>query len=179
MSYLDRVPFAERTPERVLEHYHASYPLLAAYDAVLAEFNSSESIHEPSAGGLDDRQIARIALERIGLPPRTMLDIAGAVAFVDQLRDEMVRQCPPPAPNLAHSVIHAEYPWAGCVMSPDTFAEMTAERRAEHAASVAEEVWAMNPEPERMKALFAQALGYALPALYMVIASEHAREVTK
>lgn len=162
---LTMIPFADRTPQLVRSHYHREFPLLRAYEEVVAASGRD---------GIDQRIAAKAALERIGLPPVHPVQVDCAVAFVKQLRDEMSAQCPEPVRDLAEAVHVAEYPYAGDVLSAEDFADLSAESRAEHVATLAEDIWTAEG-PERMRGLWAEALALALPAVYARLDSRETR----
>ncbi|PKV95902.1 hypothetical protein ATK30_6835 [Amycolatopsis echigonensis] len=86
-SELDSIPFAARTQLQVINQYHRMFPLLRAYDEVVAE---------AGAEGIDQRDAAKAALDAIGLPPTHQVQVDAAVAYVEKLRDEMDTQWPSP-----------------------------------------------------------------------------------
>lgn len=171
MTDLQDIPFAERTPKMVRDWYHKRYPLLAAAYQVVVQFNGSDSIHDPMEGGFNTLEVARAALVFTGMPPRCQDDINFADAWIAKLQAEMVTQCPPPAPNIADAVVAAEFPWAGAVVRPEEFADLSAELRDEHVQAVAGEIWEHTPA-DRMRVLFTQTLGLALPAIYSEISAD-------
>ncbi|MFJ1763745.1 hypothetical protein ACIOD2_25760 [Amycolatopsis sp. NPDC088138] len=164
----DLPPYDECTREIVADWYHEQFPLLAAADKIIAQYNGTDSIHEPSERGLSTKEVARAALVFTELPPRCQADIDHAEAYIARLHEEMRDQYPPAPPNLADAVISAEFPLGGCVMSAEQFAELSPEAQDEHVASVAEDIFDGSCD-DHMRVLFTQALKIALPAVYAEI----------
>lgn len=165
MTDIESVPFAERTLEMVRDYYHRQFPLLREYEAVVLGAGKE---------GIDQRIAAKVALERIGLPAVHPLQVDCAVAFVMKLRDEMATMCPEPVRDLAEAVRAAEYPYAGDVLSAEDFADLSAETRADHVATLAEDIF-LAEEPKRFRALWTEALGLALPAVYSQLDAREGR----
>lgn len=167
----DLPPYDECTPEIVADWYHEQYPLLAAADKVIAQYNGTDSIHEPCERGLSTKDVARAALVFTELPPRCQADIDHAEAYIARLHEEMRSQYPPAPPNLADAVISAEFPLGGCVLSAQQYAELPADAQDEHASSVAEDIFDSTCD-DHMRVLFTQALKIALPMVYAQITAD-------
>lgn len=165
------VPFADRTPAMVRESYHLLWPLLAAYDRVVAEHSDlNRSINEPATGGVTTTEATGLALTAIGKPPRDHEDVTYAESFIQRLEDEMTRLYPKPKPTLADAVISAEYQWAGCVTTAEDFHAMSDTEKQEHVTALVSELQQQGDTADHLHEL----LEAVLPQLYTHITVEDA-----
>lgn len=107
--------------KQIRDKYAASYPLLAAYDAVVAEHSEPQvSINEPWTGGIEERAAMEIALTRIGRPARDTQDIDHALAYVASLNADYRAELDL-EPTIRELVIDEFFPYGGCVPTAESW----------------------------------------------------------
>lgn len=145
------------------EEYLKAFPLLAAYLDIMHEHNTRTApINEPPTEphGLDNHQIAAMALQRIGRPARDRYDIQMADAWIHKLNDELEELSPEPERTVTDWVIHALYSLSEFVPSADDWERMSADDQSE----LLDEVFETIPHDDQIE-VFTEVLRYAMPGI--------------
>lgn len=149
------------TRDEILLRYRADHPILDAYLTAVHEHSSFNGINETS-GGIDVREAARIALQKIGRPARDEFDVDAAEKYIRSLLDEAETLFPPVDKTLAYHVISGLYPLVGGVPTAEAWEAQSDDHKI---VDVADVLATVGDHSDDLKALLREALKHAMPAI--------------